>query len=332
MRLDTNGNTSRSEIWAIGGGKGGTGKSFLSANLGIFLSKQGKQVIMIDADLGGANLHTLLGIPYPEATLSDLLKGRIRRIQDALTDTGVPNLCLISGAQDILEIANPKHSQKMRIIRQIQELDVDYIILDLGAGTSFNILDFFLIADQGLLTVLPEPISIENVYRFIKSVFYRRFKRLAKEPAMRDIIAVAMDQKNVLGIKTPHDLISQINRIDENIGRQLQGEIYGFKPKIVVNQIRSRDDITLGFSMRSSCSRYFGITVEYPGYIEFDDTVRQAGNKRRPLLLEYPGCNAVRGIEALGHNLMEHKQLTLDSFINGIQTEKTGVLKDWNYS
>jgi flagellar biosynthesis protein FlhG len=326
MRLDTNGNTSKSEIWAIGGGKGGTGKSFLSANLGIFLAKQGKQVIMIDADLGGANLHTLLDIPYPEATLSDLLKGRIRRIQDALTATGVPNLRLISGAQDILEIANPKHSQKMRIIRQIQELDVDYIILDLGAGTSFNILDFFLIADQGLLTVLPEPSSIENVYRFIKSVFYRRFKRLAKEPAMRDIIAVAMDQKNELGIKTPHDLINQISRIDENTGRQLQGEIYGFKPKIVVNQIRSRDDITLGFSMRSSCSRYFGITVEYPGYIEFDDAVRQAGNKRRPLLLEYPNCNAVRGIEALGHNLMAHKHLTLDSFINGIQTEKTGVL------
>lgn len=327
MRLDTNGHTSKSEIWAIGGGKGGTGKSFLSANLGIFLAKQGKQVIVIDADLGGANLHTLLGIPYPEATLSDLLKGRVRKIQDALTATGVPNLRLISGAQDILEIANPKYSQKMRIIRQIQELDVDYIILDLGAGTSFNILDFFLIADQGLLTVLPEPISIENVYRFIKSVFYRRFKRLAKEPALREIVAVAMDQKNELGIKTPYDLINQISRLDENTGQQFRDEMYGFKPKIVVNQIRSRDDITLGFSMRSSCSRYFGITVEYPGYIEFDDAVRQAGNKRRPLLLEYPCCNAVRGIEALGHNLMKHKHLTLDNFMNGIQTEKTGVLE-----
>src|SRR6185503_7870813 len=266
----------KKEIWAIGGGKGGTGKSFLSSNLGLFLSKLGKRVLLIDADLGCANLHTCLGIAYPESTLSDFMKGRIADLKDALIDTGIPNLMLISGAQDFLEIANPNYSQKMRLIRQIQTLDFDYILLDLGAGTSFNILDFFLISDSGILTVLPEPTSIENVYRFIKSAFYRRFKRIVKEPRIRELISAAMDQKNQLGIKTPHDLIDQVALMDERTGKYLKEAMYNFRPKLVVNQVRSKDDITLGFSMRSSCSKYFGISLEYLGYIEYDDCVWQA--------------------------------------------------------
>jgi len=188
--------THRKEIWAVGGGKGGTGKTFLAANLGLCLSKLGKRVLLVDADLGCANLHTALGMSPPSATLSDFLKGKGRSITDILIETGIPNLSLISGAQDFLEIANPRYSEKLRLIRQIQELDFEYIILDLGAGTSFTILDFFLISDHGILTVLPEPTSIENVYRFIKSAFYRRFKKVVKDPQIKEIITLAMDQKN----------------------------------------------------------------------------------------------------------------------------------------
>ncbi len=308
--------SAKGEIWTVGGGKGGTGKSFLAANLGIALGNRGKRVLLIDADLGCANLHSCLGTPYPELTLSDLLKGRIRQLTEAIVPTGIPNVSLISGAQDILEIANPKYSQKMRLLRQIQDLDMEYVILDLGAGTSFNILDFFLIGDEGILTVLPEPTSIENVYRFIKSVFYRRFRKVAREEAIREIISLAMDQKNERGIRTPYDLIEQVARIDTGAGEQLKKELFGLRPKLVVNQVRSKDDITLGFSMRSSCSKYFGIGVEYLGYIEYDDHVWQAAKKRRPLLTEYPMSSAARGIEAVATNLLNEGQLTMDFLVD----------------
>ncbi|MEK6684073.1 MAG: AAA family ATPase [Nitrospirota bacterium] len=304
------------EIWAVGGGKGGTGKSFLAANLGITLANQGKRVLLIDADLGCANLHTCLGIDYPEATLSDLLTGRIKRIEQAIVPTGITRLGLISGAQDILAMANPKHAQKTRLLKQIQELDMEYIILDLGAGTSFNVLDFFLIADQGILAVLPEPTSIENVYRFIKSVFYRRFRKIAREEAVREIIAQAMDQKNENGIKTPYDLIKQVARMDGAVGELLKNEMYSFRPKLVVNQVRSKDDITLGFSMRSSCTQYFGITVEYIGYVEYDDHVWQATKRRRPLVTEYPMSSSARGIKSVAARLVTHEQLTIDYLVD----------------
>ena len=316
MQLRDQVNPSRGEIWAVGGGKGGTGKSFLSANMGIALAGQGKRVLLIDADLGCANLHTCLGIEYPEATLSDLLTGRIKRIEQAIVPTGIANLSLISGAQDILEMANPKHAQKTRLLKQIQELDMEYVILDLGAGTSFNILDFFLIADQGILAVLPEPTSVENVYRFIKSVFYRRFRKIAREESVREIIAQAMDQKNEHGIKTPYDLIEQVARMDGAVGERLKKEMYGLRPKLVVNQVRSKDDITLGFSMRSSCSKYFGITVEYVGYVEYDDHVWQATKRRRPLLTQYPTSGSARGINTVASHLVKHEQLTIDYLVD----------------
>ena len=315
-QLPNQANPTNSKIWAIAGGKGGTGKSFLASNIGIALANQGKKVLLIDADLGCANLHSCLGLDYPEATLSDLLKGRIQKIEEAIVPTEIPNLGLISGAQDILDIANPKHSQKMRLLRQIRGLEMEYIILDLGSGTAFNILDFFLIADQGILAVLPEPTSIENVYRFMKSIFYRRFRKLTKEKSIREIISVAMDQKNERGIKSPYDLIEHVEQIDAGIGGQLKSEMSGLRPKLIVNQVRSKDDITLGFSMRSSCSRYFGITVEYLGYVEYDDHVWQAAKKRRPLLSEYPMSNSARGIESITANFLNNEQLRMDFLVD----------------
>lgn len=311
MDLFRSPNGGKKAVWAVGGGKGGTGKTFIAANLGIGLTKIGKRVLLIDADLGCANLHTALGA-HPKVTLSDFIQGKIRSIEQVLIQTEIPNLALISGAQDYLEIANPKHSQKMRFIRQIQELDFEYIILDLGAGTAFTNLDFFLTADTGILSVVPEPTSIENVYRFIKSAFYRRFKKIAREPEIKKIITAAMDEKNERGIRTPHDLIDQVAAMDQKAGQRLRDAVCAFAPKLIVNMVRSKDDMTLGFSMRSSCHKYFGIKVDYVGYIDYDDHVWQATKKRRPLILEYPYSSSARCLERTISNLIKKEELNFD--------------------
>src|SRR5262245_30576797 len=88
------------QIWSIGGGKGGIGKSLLTASLGWQLAQLGKRVLMVDADLGGANLHTCLGIPNPERTLGDFIRRQVAKIEDIAVETGVSGLRLISGASD----------------------------------------------------------------------------------------------------------------------------------------------------------------------------------------------------------------------------------------
>ncbi|PYQ52404.1 MAG: hypothetical protein DMF78_11375 [Acidobacteria bacterium] len=199
----------RRQVWSIGGGKGGIGKSLLAASLGWYLARLGKRVVLVDADLGGANLHTCLGVPGPARTLGDFIQRRVARIEDVVVDTPFPRLQLISGASDVLGAANIKYQQKVRVLNRVRALDVDVVLLDLGAGTSNNILDFFLVADVSLLAVVPEPTSIENGYRFIKSALYRRLRMAAPTAAAREVIDGALDLKNSGGIRSPLELLTR---------------------------------------------------------------------------------------------------------------------------
>ena len=138
----------RPEVWAVGGGKGGTGKSLVAASLGIHLAQMGRRVILVDGDLGAPNLHTILGLDPPPLALSDFIKRRFESIETVVFETGVERLSLISGARNSLDIESLKHFQKTRLLRVLLGLPADIVLLDLGAGTSLNVLDLFSLADR----------------------------------------------------------------------------------------------------------------------------------------------------------------------------------------
>ncbi|MFI5399801.1 MAG: P-loop NTPase [SAR324 cluster bacterium] len=297
------------EIIAIGGGKGGVGKTLLAGNLGILFAKMGKTAVLIDADLGGANLHTCLGIPTPELTLSDFMTQPHLRIEDVMLRTAQENLFLISGAQDILNIANPTYNQKGKLLRAVQELMANYIVLDLGAGTSTNTLDFFLLADKGVLVVMPEPTSIENAYRFIKSAIYRRLRSVAADPRVRAVIDKAMDKKNDLGVRSPVELVDYVTGMDARAGGVLKQALRQFRPRIVVNQVRSLGDVRIGYAMQSVCQKFFGIQVEFIGYLENDEQIWQSIRKRQPIALTQDQGRAARNLRTIAYNLMNDLHL-----------------------
>lgn len=293
----------RQKIWAIGGGKGGVGKSLVTANLSICLALMGHKVAAIDLDLGGANLHTCLGVPIPEKTLSDYLSKKVRTLNELLTPTAINNLFLISGAQDDLGIANLKHMHKTKLLSQLTELDVDYVLLDLGAGTTFNTIDFFISADQGIITTLPEPTSIENSYRFIKSVYLRKLKLAEELLEITPLIDEAMNAK-LSQNSTPADLIARIIEINPIIGQKLRSEVSKLQPKLIINQVRTQADIDIGFSMKLICKKYFGINLDYVGYLDYDATVWQSVKKRKPLLMEFPNSTLVNNFDRIIHRLL----------------------------
>jgi flagellar biosynthesis protein FlhG len=285
------------QVWAIGGGKGGVGKSLIASSLAIALSRTGEKVTAIDLDLGGSNLHTSLGVELPRLTLSDFLNGGTASLQDLAVPSGIPQLDIVSGAQDSMGVTQIDASAKRRLLEAVPHINSDYVVFDLGAGTSFSTLDFYLYADLGVIVLLPEPTSIENAYRFIKSSYYRH---LWHAPSLRDIrplVELAMDSRNTRGIRSPSDLFREVNAQSPELGLKLKVEIENFRPKLIVNQARTQADIDIGFSVKAVCRKYFGIDMDYVGYLDYDSAVWQAVRRKRPLFLEFPNSRLVSSME-----------------------------------
>lgn len=297
-------------LWTIGGGKGGSGKSFITANIGICLSKLGSRVILVDADLGGANLHTFLGISPPALTLSDFIKRRVSRLHEVLIPTEIPNLHLLTGAQDLLNAMDSKSVQKRKLLRSIQRLEGDYLLVDLGGGNAVSVLDFFLMSDGGILVVTPEPTSIENTYRFLKSAFYRKLRQSVSSHQVKTLIDGAMDRKNEIGIQNPYELIKTVRGINEEEAKKIEVEVESFQPNLILNQVRSRKDIEIGFSIRSACQKYFGIHLHYLGYVVYDQDVGYSIRRRRPLVLENTHSRAAQCVTEIASKLASRQQMS----------------------
>ena len=139
------------KIIAVGGAKGGVGKSMLSANLDTGLALLGKSVVLADLEPGGADVHPHTGIKNFTKTWNDFIDKKVDSISDILTPTAFKGLSLIGGDASKLGRANIYYFQKLNIIRHLKKLDTDYMVIDLGGQTTYNVLDFFLLADQKIV-------------------------------------------------------------------------------------------------------------------------------------------------------------------------------------
>ena len=274
-------------IVAVGGGKGGIGKSLVSANLGIALARAGHRVVLADVDLGGANLHTCLGMSQPQATLSDVIT-RGTRIESLAVPTGIDNLRLISGAMDALDAANPKAQARARLVAELQSLDTDYLVLDLGAGTSLHTIDFFLLADHGVLVLLPEPTSVENAYRFLKAALFRRLQQTAQSLGVAPQAEAALASQGS-ALRTPGEVVREVAKVSPEAAAQLERTLRAFRVKLVVNQVRSEADHSVGRAVVAAWKKFFGLEMDYLGGVAYDDAAWQLVRKRRPLLVDGAG-------------------------------------------
>ncbi|NBX69557.1 MAG: MinD/ParA family protein [Proteobacteria bacterium] len=295
-------------IWAVGGGKGGIGKTLLTSNLAIFLSWLHKKVIVVDLDLGGANLHTSLGVTSSPHTVGDLLYKNIDNPNSLVQPTQYKNVSLISGSNDPINITNMPPIQRSRLVRKLRELDADFILLDLGAGTSVNTLEFFLLADQKIVVVTPEPTSIENAYRFIKTAFYRLMRNATATPYIRQLIEQTMEDKIIKGISSPKELINEIARLSPSEGEQLKKTMNELSMSLIVNQVRAKAEADIGKSIQIVSERYFGARVNYAGFLPYDNSVWQSIRKRVPFLIDSPNSMAVTHLEETVRNLLKQNK------------------------
>ena len=296
---------SRAMVVAFGGGKGGVGRSVLVANIGAYLAQVGKRVVVVDADFGGANLHTILGLDVPGKTLSDVLLRKRESLSEIVLESPVPGLGLISGAGDITSMGPPRSAERNRFIQMLGELDVDVVLIDLKAGTTaVDVLDLFLLADIGVVVLVPEPTSIENSYRFIKSAFFRGIWNTERYKSLRGLLADAHVSVREFGFMSPPVFLEEVRRRFPDLASPLVAELEAFAPQIVVNMCRTRKDREIGDSIVSACRRKLHLQMSCLGHVEHDDAIWLSVCRRRPMVLEFPEARPRKDIEHIARGLL----------------------------
>jgi len=287
-------------ILSVGGGKGGIGKSLVATNLAIELSRRGEKVVLVDADLGGANLHTGLGLDPPKRTLQDFLEGRAKRIEEVLTPTGLPNLALVSGAIDRVDTAHPKYAQKARLLKSLGALQVNHVVVDLGAGSHLDVLDLFLVSDHGLLVLVPEPASVENGYRFLKAAFWRRVRNVVSTQGLEGQLRAVMAGGT---FRSPAEILRALTARHPQAGALLAQQLEVFRPRLVVNQARTPQDAEVGRAVVMAWRKFFGLELDYLGHVPHDAEMWHAMRARRPLLVHAPDAPSARSFGIIADQL-----------------------------
>ncbi|MFQ5484994.1 MAG: P-loop NTPase [Desulfobacterales bacterium] len=296
-------------IWAVGGGKGGAGKSVVSTMLSCCLARMGKRTVLIDVDLGGANIHTLMGIKSPPRSINDFITRKFKSLKDICIDTEEKNLRLISGSSEVLSLANPHFSQKIKLINHFARLNTDNLVLDLGAGTSFNVLDFFLAADEKIVVLTPEPTSIQNAYIFVRNVVYRRLSRLTnKDSSLKALVKIAMNPKNEFKIRTIKELFQFIQESGgKDVAAPLEKEIGKIRPAIITNMVKESKEKKANRIIQIVAERYLSIQSVALGSVEYDRQIFEMISDMIPLIQIDPSSPAFSNIYAITTKLLKHQ-------------------------
>lgn len=290
---------------AIAGGKGGVGKTVITAAMGIALAEKGLRTVVVDADFGGANLHQALGIIAPPLSIKQFIQFQERDLNQLLLDTSFPNLRLLAGSFDFLAGFNLRYATKQRILRNLKTIDAEYVLLDLGAGTAFDQLDFFNASDIKIIVVTPEPLSIQDGYNFIKLSLYRKLYRSFRH--INDVrhLFIRLYNSPELDSTTFYREIDRCLRsLDDFTREHWQFILENYHPVLVVNMIECEDDLGQSAALQFAVQDILKVRLKNGGTIQFDDMVRQAVRSMQLELLMSRHGGAADNIRDIVDNLM----------------------------
>jgi flagellar biosynthesis protein FlhG len=289
-------------VVAIGGGKGGVGKSLVAANVGIFLATLGKRVVLVDGAFGAPNLHIFSGVPRPARTLSESFAPGGPTLQELAVATHVPGVRLVAGMFDPPAMAEPRPEAVRAMCEQLRALPADWVVVDLGPGLTSPTLELFVEADVGVVVAVPDPTSIELMHRFVKAAFLRwlvrrGFAHLVEAPSRRPV-----DHEG--GAPSPLEIYLAAMEARPDEAPALRDAILRFAPHLLVNSARSKSDMELGRAVASVVRRRLGVPLRYLGHLEYDEAVWASTRRRRPLLIEHPETRVAKCFERVARAIL----------------------------
>jgi flagellar biosynthesis protein FlhG len=285
-------------IVSVGSGKGGVGKSVMAANLALLLARQGKRTVLADLDVGGADVHILFGMLRPPLTLTDFIERRVERLDAVLQPVSAhPLLQMIPGTGETLATANLPYAKKKRLIRHLSQLQADVIILDIGAGTSYHALDFFLMADHYLVVATPDPTSVLDLYRFIKLAAIRL---VLSAFLARDAVSATLSDRDFTSIE---DVVQAVEDTDPNARDRARRTLQGFQPHLIVNRVSGKSRINV-LQLKKLLKEYVGGDLTMLGEIPDDPAMSRAVRNYLPVVEFEPAAPASMALETAADTLL----------------------------
>jgi flagellar biosynthesis protein FlhG len=282
------------KIIAVGGAKGGIGKSIIVANLAAYLCSRGNTTVAVDLDLGGANLHLYLGETQIKHSVNDFLSKQAESLQEIMIPTKYGPL-LIGGDSSNLGAGNIGFARKLKLLKALRALDADYVILDLGGDTSYNMIDFFLSADEGIVITSCDPASYLDAYNFIKVSLYRKLSRLygpesdregEKDEELEGLIREMLAPDNGKEVKQIRGLLEKIRTVKPESLATIKEVLSGFRPHLLVNMVGSdSDEKSVVARIQEVSKKMLMINVKSLGIIPYLDLVKKSAVTLIPAVL-----------------------------------------------
>ncbi len=298
------------QIIAVASGKGGVGKSLISANLGLALEQAGRSVVLADLDLGGSNLHLVLGERIRERGVGTFLNNGKTKLEDIIYPTSWKNLKFIPGEAELPGAANIPAASKRRLVRALSKLDADYLIMDLGAGTSFNTVDFFLLSGCGILVATPSLTSTLNAYLFLKNSVFRILSSCynRKSPVHSYMEDLRKDGTSLQKIHM-NKLLNSLRVIDSTVYENYKDKVQHLRPRLIMNMLENPEDASRNRRLRISAQNYLGLEMESLGVIYRDKTQDTAQRSGLPIVAYKPHSVLSQAIYRIADKILEMETL-----------------------
>ncbi len=302
------------QIIPVASGKGGVGKSLLSANLAIALGQAGKRVLLADLDLGASNLHLVLGVQSPKAGIGTFLTGSTP-FEDAVIETSYPNVSFVPGDSEIPGLTALKAPQKASLTKNLLKADADYLVLDLGAGTHLGILDFFLMSNRGIVVTAPSVTATLNAYLFLKNATFRLMHGAFKKgSAAHEFLEKMKGNPGTLQRMYIPRIIDEIAKIDPESAARFRERAEAFKPRLVMNMIDDPKDADKALKIRRSCREYLNVDLEHLGVIYRDTAQDTALASRLPVIVYKPQAILSQAVYRIADKIIQTE--TDDSWVD----------------